>query len=330
MEEKISVIIPAYNVGKYLSKCVESVVNQSFKNLEIIIVDDGSKDDTLAIAKRWQGSDSRIIVIHQENRGFAAARNTGLNNACGTSILFLDSDDWLEKQCCEIAIKELASENADIVFFDYYKEYSNKTLKCHAHTASKIIYEKNKENVVFLYDMKTITAWGKLYRKSCLGEQKYNESMRTAEDVDFNYRVYQSVSKAIFINECLLHYRILKKSAIHGFDPMIQEKFIYPLDTVKNYTVNVDDEMKAAYYSFAAIAYIAICQNGIALDSQINFEKKMKNIKDFNKIEWVRQLFENTKSVRIPVSRKLIILFGKYNINLGTLIAIAIKQRMEK
>jgi hypothetical protein len=111
---------------------------------------------------------------------------------------------------------------------------------------------------------------------------------------------------------------------------MIQEKFIYPLDTVKNYTVNVDDEMKAAYYSFAAIAYIAICQNGIALDSQINFEKKMKNIKDFNKIEWVRQLFENTKSVRIPVSRKLIILFGKYNINLGTLIAIAIKQRMEK
>ena len=91
----ISVIIPVYNVEKYLSRCIESVLNQTYRNLEIIIVDDGSTDDSLNICRRYEKKDKRIKVIHQDNGGLSSARNKGLMNSTGEYISFVDSDDWL-------------------------------------------------------------------------------------------------------------------------------------------------------------------------------------------------------------------------------------------
>lgn len=120
-EEKISIIIPAYNVSLYVKKCVESVCNQSYKNLEIIVVDDGSTDNTLEILQQMEKQDSRINVIHKENGGLSSARNAGLKIATGNYIMFLDSDDWIENDCCNETIVNIKKNNADLVFLSILK-----------------------------------------------------------------------------------------------------------------------------------------------------------------------------------------------------------------
>lgn len=324
-ENKISIIIPAYNVSLYIKECVESVCKQSYKNLEIIIVDDGSTDNTLEILKEMKKNDLRINLIHKENGGLSSARNAGLKIATGDYIMFLDSDDWLESDCCQDTITKIKENNADLVFFDYFKEYENNMVK-HYSYKQDMIYS-SQEKPFFLYDMRTITAWGKLYKKEVLENSLFDENMKTAEDVDFNYRFYQKVNKAVYLHKCLLHYRILKKSAIHGYDALIGEKFEYPLNSIKSYATN--EELRKAYYSFAAIAYIVICQNNYCL-SKDSINEKANKIKRFSENEWVKDLFENIKQIKIPFSRKLIIYLGKLKLYLFIISIVKMKQEMEK
>ena len=215
-EKKISIIIPAYNVEKYIAKCLHSVINQSYKNLDVIVVDDGSKDRTGCIIDDYSAKDNRIRAVHQPNGGLPNARNTGMKYANGDYVMFLDSDDWIEPTCCEVIVSEMQKDKADLVFFEYYKEYKNKTVQMKTYPHEKLIYNRDGgKQEFFLYDMRTITAWGKIYSAEILHKCEYNESLRTAEDVEFNYRIYDRVNKAVYIQTPLLHYRILEQSSIH-------------------------------------------------------------------------------------------------------------------
>lgn len=120
MNEKISVIIPVYNVAIYLRKCIESVIAQTYKELEIIIVDDGSTDDSSKICDEYAQNDSRIIVIHQKNGGLSAARNRGLDEASGKYISFVDADDYIEKEMFELLLNRMTVDKSNLVICDYY------------------------------------------------------------------------------------------------------------------------------------------------------------------------------------------------------------------
>ena len=110
----ISIIVPVYNSEKYIDKCLDSILNQTYKDLEIVLVNDGSNDQSLKILEKYALRDTRIKVVNQENKGVAAARNTGLDNATGEYILYVDSDDWIENNMVERMVE--LSANADIVF----------------------------------------------------------------------------------------------------------------------------------------------------------------------------------------------------------------------
>ena len=128
MDEKlISVIVPVYNVERYLRQCIESITNQSYKNLQIILIDDGSKDNSGKICDEYAEKDKRVEVIHKENTGVSAARNTGLDNAKGEWITFVDADDWVEKNFCEILIKKATENESDCIACGYNKVYCNNT-----------------------------------------------------------------------------------------------------------------------------------------------------------------------------------------------------------
>lgn len=127
MEEiKVSVLVPAYNVEKYIGKCIESILNQSLKEIEVIIINDGSKDKTLEIIKEYEKKDKRIIVIDKENGGVGTARNEGLKISRGEYILFLDSDDWIEKDYLEKTYNYGKENSLDMVVTDFYKEMKDK------------------------------------------------------------------------------------------------------------------------------------------------------------------------------------------------------------
>lgn len=324
----VSIIIPAYNVEKYIQLCIESVCQQTYSQLEIIVVNDGSKDDTENIICNLEKKDSRICYISQENAGLPSARNTGLSYSNGEYIMFLDADDWLEPECCELVLGTMRETNSDVIIFDYNKIIKNESFKHNAYSEEMLIYEKNKENNFFIYDMRSITAWGKLYRKASIDGILFDPNMRTAEDVDFNFRVYNQIHKAIYIQKHLLNYRILDSSAIHGYDQNIVEKMEYPLQRMKEY-MNHDDSQKKAYYSFAGIAYILICQNGICLNGNISFYEKYKKIKFLNSYGFIQNLFQHTQYLVMPLSRKLFIYCGKWHLSYFIIAMINIKKRFK-
>lgn len=329
-KEKISIIIPAYNVEKFIARCLDSVITQNYKNLDIIVVDDGSKDKTGSIIDDYATKDDRICVVHQPNGGLPNARNTGIKYAKGDYVMFLDSDDWIEPTCCEIVADEIQREKADLVFFEYYKEYKNKTVQMKTYSHEKLIYDTDGKKEFYLYDMRMITAWGKMYSAKILRQCEYNESFRTAEDVEFNYRIYDRVSKAVYIQKPLLHYRILEQSAIHGYDSQIEAKLETVLECISNWSTIDKPFHTEAYYSFKAIAFLLVCQNGICLDKQLTFRQKRHKISDLKTDICFRDLFTNLNYIKIPCSRKLLIIFEKMNLFSLVLIVISLKQLREK
>ena len=126
-DKKISVIVPVYNAAKYVQTCVDSILNQTYTNLELILVDDGSKDESPALLDEIKSKDPRVVVIHKENGGVSAARNDGIVASTGEYIHFIDSDDWLDKTCYEDMISLMVKEDADVAYFGWSKDNVYKT-----------------------------------------------------------------------------------------------------------------------------------------------------------------------------------------------------------
>lgn len=127
INSKISIIIPIYNAEKYLEKCLDSIVKQTYKNIEIICVNDGSKDNSINILSRYNKMDNRIVLINKENNGLSSARNIGLASATGEFVMFVDSDDWIDIDTCEKCLKIMNKYSVDVVMFSYVREYENKS-----------------------------------------------------------------------------------------------------------------------------------------------------------------------------------------------------------
>lgn len=215
----ISVIIPVYNVEKYLVECLESVINQTYTNLEIILVDDGSTDSSPQICDEYVGKDERITVIHQKNSGPSKTRNTGLENANGKYVYFLDSDDYIESNALELLLNKAESGSADLVFFDAHSFADNGTaipqgyeIKGDYEPASG--YEvltklhKNKDYhcaICLLFISRQLL---------CDNKIRFLEEAYCSEDMLFTYRVFCSSKKALQCKNTLHHRRYRSDSIV--------------------------------------------------------------------------------------------------------------------
>lgn len=203
---KVSVIVPIYKVEPYLNRCVQSIVGQTYKNLEIILVDDGSPDDCPAMCDAWAKKDSRIRVIHQRNGGFSAARNAGLDAATGTYIQFVDSDDWIEPNMVEALVIYAQQTHADIVRCGYYEEDGLQHL-AFCSTAQTHCPDQNTLIVDLMNDgLMSGALWNKLYRHSALGETRFRNGY--SEDILFNYLLLAKEPKVVYVSEAYYHYRV--------------------------------------------------------------------------------------------------------------------------
>ena len=216
---KISIIIPVYNTEKYLKKCLDSIINQTLKSLEIICIDDCSTDNSLHILKEYQLKDNRIKIIEQkENKGQGVARNLGLNIAEGEYIMFLDPDDWLELNALEILYKKSKETNADIIHFNYIEE--NEKLKSSNYkNAAKIIkkrfgikakndgfYSLKNSDGSFLYKFE-MQVWDKIYKKDFILKNNINFAPnKHGEDHLFTIGCLISADKIYYVDEYFYHY----------------------------------------------------------------------------------------------------------------------------
>lgn len=237
--QKLTVVIPIYNVEPYLRQCLDSVVNQTYKNLEIILVDDGSPDNCGAICDEYAANDDRIIVIHKENGGLSAARNDGIRKATGEWITFVDSDDWCELDYYEQMLKEEFDSDTDIICAsDHYVESASDSTTQRRCFKEGFAFCSEKERHILMnrvLDLKgTVLVgdapfgypWDKLYRGNFLLREDllFDESLRVCEDALFNYRAMSKAGKVVGRICAGYHYRFNLSSITKTVDPKRPEK----------------------------------------------------------------------------------------------------------
>ena len=208
---KVSVIIPVYNTKKYLRKCVDSVLAQTYDNLEIILVNDGSTDDTGALCDEIAKGFNNIMVIHKENGGLSDARNAGIAVATGDYTCFLDSDDWMDEDCIAEALSEAQNSNADVVVWGYHTDFHDENERV---TSSRDVVPAqfvSTDNVNENMDVDKLIglcgyAWNKLYKTDAIKNLEFAKGISLVEDILFNAEVMTENVKVSFINKPFTHY----------------------------------------------------------------------------------------------------------------------------
>ena len=222
----ISIIIPCFNAEKTLEKCLKSVVQQSYANLEIIIIDDGSTDETSLIYNKFQSNDERILVLKQQNSGVSKARNTGVKAATGDYICFVDSDDWAELNYCSELYSLLVGENADISIVEASYEDENGNVLCNKPTSEEKIFDGNRALVLLLEDREIQShPWGKLFKADLLKNVHFPENLKCFEDYSTLFKIFNKAVKVVKSNKKLYHYIQREDSLSHNLSPATAYQF---------------------------------------------------------------------------------------------------------
>ena len=217
---RVSVIIPIYNVAQFLDRCIDSVLKQTFNNLEIILVDDGSTDTSGEICDRWERKDTRIRVIHKANGGLSSARNSGIEAATGDAIFLLDSDDYISSHCIETCVRLMTDYEADISIIQMLNvsERTNEEIIIDQEEVIKVLSSQDaiKES---LYQKKfSCSAPGKLYKKDIFADIRFPEG-RVAEDLATCHFFFNAAHIIVYSNRYLYYYRQREHSIMHTFNP---------------------------------------------------------------------------------------------------------------
>ena len=219
MEEPlISVIVPVYKVEPYLDKCISSIVNQTYRNLEIILVDDGSPDNCPAMCDAWAEKDSRIRVIHKPNGGLSDARNAGMAATTGELMAFVDSDDWVDAHYIEYLHHALHQTNADISACDLREAYDESAVAASAEQMPQVEISTPEEAIEDILHNRRFraVAWNKLYTRQIMTGEKF-ETGRLHEDEFFSYRLYDKATQLAYIDLPLYNYRQRAGSIMTSF-----------------------------------------------------------------------------------------------------------------
>ena len=209
----ISVIMPVYKVEPFIAASIKSVLAQTHSNFELLVIDDGSPDRSVEIAKEFQDNDHRVQIFHKPNGGLSDARNYGLDRASGDFVYFIDSDDWVEPDLLELALKAILEFNSDIVVFGYQQDILN--LNGDLQASRKVSVKENsfsrsRKNLDINADLMGILgyAWNKLYRRDFLenNELRFEKGVSLVEDILFNAKVYALVDQIVILSNTGYHY----------------------------------------------------------------------------------------------------------------------------
>lgn len=239
MEIKLSIIIPCYGVEKYLDRCMKTIVNQTIKDIEIILVDDGSPDKVPQLCDEWAKKDSRIRVIHKQNGGLGFARNSGLDVATGEYVAFVDSDDYVDSSMYETLWNEARASNADVVFCGFKTEQRNGIWKDSNEVSSRTEW-KNEDVRNFMLDMIAcapyvkeerrfqMSVWHSIYRRSIIEDNNirfHSEREVVSEDIPFQVDFLTKAKKVVYLPQTFYFYCLNGTSLTATFRPEKYERF---------------------------------------------------------------------------------------------------------
>lgn len=292
MNELISVIIPIYNDEKYLESCVESVLGQTYTNIEIILVNDGSTDSTPLICEQLKQKDNRIKVLHKNNGGVGETRNMGLAVATGEYISFVDNDDCMETEQLETLYYFLKKTNADVVIGNFY-EYSEENNIFKFYISEKDYFEQSytpeewmhqQYNGIYNISQCFTVPWGKLYKRTLFDNIAYPDNQPVEDDFT-TWKVYLSANKIYFINKALYMHRKSKESITQK----VSLSDVFPLSSIEERItlmsllgMDITHELEAYKYR-------------LALHEKELLKDGTKNIIKYKNVVYKRNLLEKIK-----------------------------------
>lgn len=305
LEDLVSVIIPVYNVENYLEKCVESVINQSYQNIEILLINDGSTDSSANICNLMKKKDSRIKVFHKKNGGLSDARNYGINESSGKYLVFIDSDDWVDKEYvrylydlinnndCDISVCEIVkiTEKGKIVSNNLN---NNNVLKLNQKDALKNMIEVN---------LFATSACGKMYKRECFDAIKFPVG-RLFEDIPTNYSIFLSVENVIFGARGLYYYLTREGSITRKkFSAKNMDSIIFIEEAMKKVLIKYP-EFENISNSRVFLAYFDIWKSfgkkDIDSEYYINTKSAIKNL---------RRKIKKSKKIDNKVRKKILLTY---------------------
>ena len=302
--EKVSIIVPIYNAGKKLNKCIDSILNQTYKNIEIILVNDGSTDNSLEICEKYKSIDDRIILINKKNEGSIQARKTGIDNSYGDYIMFVDADDWVDNNIVSIMYDELKKYKCDIVVSNSYKVFSNRAFikkrnNSHYFKEEKLYVEdeiKNELVEAYLYGHPfPASLFCKLYKRNLLMDSgKYLEKISfLGEDLYLNMEVFLKATRVKIINQPLYYYRaggFTSKFMSYHFDDIVNGYEIQK-SVIEEYYNETKDHQYNGISIMLLNSFKTSLQNLMA--SNYSKDEILKHIKEYIENKSIMESIEN-------------------------------------
>lgn len=341
-EKKISIIVPTYNAENTINKAINSLLEQYYKNIEIIIIDDGSTDSTVNKVKLLQKNDNRIILICKENTGVSDTRNVGLEKASGDYIGFLDADDYVERDMYTKMLSELEKNCADICICSYYEILDGNKMPVYFpwNESERVFYGKDIYDLLIpLYIAKLKnekssiwgTVWRTLIKKEIACKIKFNKNISIAEDLLYLLDVYMRSDKVVTLNNCLYNYVRSKNSSIGKYKENLKDtnkklhsELLKRLNKINFFPRN-DVRYGMNRFSMYTTSISNICKN-----VSYKFKDKRyhiaKEIKEFNADQYIsKKIF-----LELDFQRKIIFILMRINMKTIVSILFYLKERKRK
>lgn len=336
----ISIIVPVYNVELYLPKCLDSLINQTLDNIEILLINDGSTDSSANICDDYAANDKRVRVFHIANAGVSNARNIGISNATGDYLMFIDSDDWIDVETSRIAYDKAVSSGAEIVFWSCYKEEPGKSFKVtylenHSEFLVNNDVEKLKRRCIGLLGpeladpVKTDafnTPWAKIYLRSFVLDSGvlFKERKKVGmEDVLFNVQLFQKLTKVAFLPEYFYHYRMDNPTSLTKVDTdAIFSKFNTLFDEMEMIPQKEDEII--AFRNRIAVSIINLILSITSKNNKVGFSKTKKKIDEILYNPRISNALNQLELKFFPIHWKALFLAAKYKQGLMLLIMMKV------
>lgn len=325
----VSVIVPVYNVAPYLPKCLDSILGQSYRNIEVIVVNDGSTDGSLDILQKYAATDNRVRLINQENAGVSAARNNGIKHSVGEYICFVDSDDWIDTDTIERGVRVAAECMVDVVLWGYVKEFSTSSAR---QPLSAKEEKYTGDDIVTLYRRilgpvgeqlrhpecvdSYVTPWGKLYRASIIRDNNIEfvstKELGTGEDLLFNVQLFPYIKSAVVLPCCLNHYR---KNNASSLTSTHKPHFFTQWTRLQNliwHEIEGNALLEEAFYNRIACTMIGLGLNEHAAD--VSYSEHKKRIFDILSTERYKKAIGMMKYSYLPIHWKVFFLSCRYRL----------------
>lgn len=292
-KQKISIVIPIYNVENYLRQCLDSIVNQSYKNIEIICINDGSTDNSLQILNEYASQDNRFVVISQENTGLSGARNAGIKVSTGEYIMFVDSDDWIDIEMCEALYTAMTSNNVYAAMCCYIKEFGTHVSVTSLYSEDKVFsgetfYQEFYSRLAGLPDEylsqpqrcdELVSPCMQLFSKKYVSGIEFRslKEIGTSEDWLFQLEVYARCKSVVYVNKPYYHYRKTNSASVTTvYKPQLyqcwQKMFSYAEGTLKQY--GLYEVYKKNFWNKVAVSLLLIGLHEIKSNNGITEQAK--------------------------------------------------------